>query len=165
MSDYVSSTLMPGEEISVSFHPHKIILANPIIVFIAALLFYFNVSHWLPHLSMPIFRSYTVSGLISFGFLIVSIYMLVERIVTYRTSEYTVTNHRVVMKLGIFNRVSFELMLNRLEAITVEQNLFGQMFNYGTVTVIGVGGTRDMFTYVPKPMYFRQQVQVHRQYE
>ena len=165
MSDYVSSTLMPGEEIAVSFHPHKIILANPIIVFLVAILFYCNVSHWLPYLNIPVFRNYSVSGVISFGFLIAGIYMVIERIVTYRTSEYTVTNHRVVMKLGIFTRVSFELMLNRLEAITVEQNIFGQIFNYGTVTVIGVGGTRDVFTYVPKPMYFRQQVQVHRNYE
>lgn len=162
MSDYVSSTLMPGEEIAVSFHPHRIILANPIIIFLAALLFYGNVSHWLPHLNMVIYKSYTVSGLISLGFLLFSLYMLLERIVTYRTSEYTVTNRRVVMKLGIFTRRSFELMLNRLEAVSVEQTLFGQMFNYGTVTVIGVGGTRDMFTYVPKPMYFRQQVQLQR---
>jgi uncharacterized membrane protein YdbT with pleckstrin-like domain len=165
MSRYVSQTLMQGEKVAVSFNPHKIIIAGPVILFLMALIFSVYGKVWFPDLNFIIFRSYTLAGIITFVLIVYSGFKLVNRIVEYRTSEYTVTNLRVVMKTGVLDRVAVELMMNRLEAVTVQQNLFGQMFNYGVVILVGVGGSRDIFNYVPKPMYFRQQVQFHRSNE
>ena len=159
MSTYVSGTLMPGEKIAVSFHPHKIIIAAPIILFLIAVAFYLFAQQLLPFLNHTIYKSYTLYNILCFVFFVYSILKVVNRIIEYRTSEYTVTNLRVVMKTGVLNRTAVELMLNRLEAVTVQQSLFGQMFNYGMVLLVGIGGTRDEFNYVPKPMYFRQQIQ------
>lgn len=162
MSTYVSGTLMPGEKITVSFHPHKIIIAVPAILFLIAVAFYFFALHLFPSLNHIIYKSYSVYNVLCFVFFVYTILKLVNRIIEYRTSEYTVTNLRVVMKTGVLNRTAVELMLNRLEAVTVQQTLFGQMFNYGMVLLVGIGGTRDEFNYVPKPMYFRQQIQTLR---
>ena len=91
-----------------------------------------------------------------------AVFKLLHGIIRYRTSEYAITNMRVVMKTGAINRVALELMLNRLEAVKVKQSLLGQIFNYGTVELVGVGGTNDAFEFVPQPMYFRQKIQTLR---
>jgi uncharacterized membrane protein YdbT with pleckstrin-like domain len=161
-SSYVASTLMKDEKIIVSFQPHKIILAGPIILFVIAVLFNILGLHYLPFLSTVAFKTYTIFDILCFVFYVYTVFKVINRIIEYRTSEYTVTNLRVVMKTGVLNRMALELMLNRLEAVTVQQSMFGQMFNYGMVVLVGVGGTRDAFSYVPKALYFRQQIQSHR---
>jgi len=162
MSTYVANTLMKDEQIVVSFNPHKIIIAAPAILFLIAILFNIVGLHYLPFLNTVAFKTYTIFDIICFVFYVYAVLKLINRIIEYRTSEYTVTNLRVVMKTGVLNRMAVELMLNRLEAVTVQQSMFGQMFNYGTVILVGVGGTRDAFSYVPKALYFRQQIQSHR---
>jgi uncharacterized membrane protein YdbT with pleckstrin-like domain len=161
-SSYVSGTLMKGETIAVSFHPHKIIIMGPLVFFLIVVLFCFFARQILPSLNFIVFKNYSVYGILCFVFLVYAILKLVNRMIEYRTSEYTVTNLRVVMKTGVLNRMAIELMLNRLEAVTVQQSLFGQLFNYGTVVLVGVGGTRDAFSYVPQALYFRQKIQSHR---
>lgn len=161
-ASYVSTTLMKDEKICVSFHPHKIILIAPLVIFLIAFLFCVYGKQLVPALNFNLLRNYSLYDIISFFLIIYTLFKLINRMIEYRTSEYTVTNLRVVMKIGVLNRVAIELMLNRLEAVTVQQSLFGQMFNYGTVILVGIGGTRDAFSYVPKALYFRQQIQSHR---
>lgn len=165
MSTYVAGTLMKGEKILVSFHPHKIIIAAPAILLFIAIVFSVWGLHYLPSLNTVIFKGYTIFHILCFVFYVYTIFKVINRLIEYRTSEYTVTNLRVVMKTGVLNRMALELMLNRLEAVTVQQSLFGQVFNYGMVVLVGVGGTRDAFNYVPKALYFRQQIQSHRNNE
>jgi uncharacterized membrane protein YdbT with pleckstrin-like domain len=153
---------MKDEKIAVSFHPHKIIIFGPLILFCIALVFCLYARQLVPSLDFIVFKTYSVFDILCFVIVVYSVLKLINRMIEYRTSEYTVTNLRVVMKTGVLNRMAVELMLNRLEAVTVQQSLFGQMFNYGMVVLVGVGGTRDSFSYVPKALYFRQQIQNHR---
>ena len=162
MSTYVAGTLMKGEKILVSFHPHKIIIAAPALLFLMAIAFNVLGLHYLPSLDTVIFKGYSIFNILCFVFYVYTIFKIINRLIEYRTSEYTVTNLRVVMKTGVLNRMALELMLNRLEAVTVQQSLFGQIFNYGMVILVGVGGTRDAFNYVPKALYFRQKIQSNR---
>jgi uncharacterized membrane protein YdbT with pleckstrin-like domain len=156
---------MKDEKILVSFHPHKIIVAAPAALFLIALAFNALGLHYLPALSTVIFKGYSIFSILCFIFYVYTIFKIINRLIEYRTSEYTVTNLRVVMKTGVLNRMALELMLNRLEAITVQQTLLGQIFNYGMVILVGVGGTRDAFNYVPKALYFRQKIQSTRNSE
>ena len=158
---YVEGTLMKGEEILFFTHPHKIILAAPAVWFLIALAFTIF-GDQISFMENVIFRTYSIYNLIVAISFLYSFLKLLNRLIEYRTSEYTVTNRRVVMKSGVLNRTALELMLNRLEAVTVQQPLFGQIFNYGMVLLVGIGGTRDAFKYVPRPMYFRQQIQTLR---
>ncbi len=76
-----------------------------------------------------------------------------------RTSEFAVTNKRVVVKLGVFSTRSLELLLPKVEAITVEQTLAGRLFRYGEIIVTGSGGTNERFQGIQAPLAFRQAVQ------
>lgn len=76
-----------------------------------------------------------------------------------KSSEFAVTNKRVVLKVGIVSRKTAEMMLSKVESIGVDQGLLGRIFNFGTIIVRGTGGTLDPFGGIQHPMEFRRQVQ------
>jgi uncharacterized membrane protein YdbT with pleckstrin-like domain len=76
-----------------------------------------------------------------------------------RSSEFAVTNKRVIIKLGVSRTRSVELLLPKIEGITVTQSLGGRMFGYGEIVVIGTGGTQEPFAGIQAPLDFRQAVQ------
>jgi hypothetical protein len=51
-----------------------------------------------------------------------------------------------------------ELNLAKVESIGVEQTLLGRMLNYGTIVIVGTGGTRQPFKDIADPMSFRRAV-------
>ncbi len=87
--------------------------------------------------------------------------MLLARYVLYRSSEFAVTNKRVLMKAGVLRRRSLEILLSKIEAIGVDQSLLGRFLNYGSLTVGGTGGTKEVFDKIAAPMEFRLKVQEH----
>jgi uncharacterized membrane protein YdbT with pleckstrin-like domain len=75
------------------------------------------------------------------------------------SSEFAVTNKRVIIKLGVTTTRSMELLLPKIEGITVTQSLWGRMFGFGEIVVTGSGGTQEPFDGIQSPLDFRQAVQ------
>ncbi|EKD77337.1 MAG: hypothetical protein ACD_42C00372G0001, partial [uncultured bacterium] len=48
------------------------------------------------------------------------------------------------------------IMLEQVEGVYVDQTMMGRAFNYGAITIIGTGGTKDRFPYIPDPLTFRR---------
>jgi len=74
-------------------------------------------------------------------------------------TEMAVTNKRVIVKTGIVDRRTIELLLPRIESIAVEEPALGRVLGYGTVIVRGTGGTPEVFPQIARPLEFREQVQ------
>jgi hypothetical protein len=74
-------------------------------------------------------------------------------------TEMVVTNKRVIVKTGLLQRNTFEMLLSRIESIGVQEPVMGRMLGYGTVILRGVGGTPDEFDLIAKPLEFRSHVQ------
>jgi uncharacterized membrane protein YdbT with pleckstrin-like domain len=79
--------------------------------------------------------------------------------INYTSSEFGVTNRRVLIKVGFVRRRSLELFLQKLEGIGVDQGILGRIFGYGTITVTGTGGTKEVFRAIAAPLEFRRMVQ------
>jgi uncharacterized membrane protein YdbT with pleckstrin-like domain len=60
---------------------------------------------------------------------------------------------------GVLRKRSLDLMLPKIESISVNESLLGRLFGYGTVVVGGMGGTKEAFPLVPRPQEFRSRVQ------
>ena len=75
------------------------------------------------------------------------------------SDEFVITNKRVIIKTGIFSRKTFEMNLNKIESVNVDQSIFGRMFGYGTITIIGTGGTRESFPSIGDAVEFRKRFQ------
>ncbi len=74
------------------------------------------------------------------------------------TSEFAVTNRRVIIKVGLVSRKTVELNLEKVESIGVEQTILGRLLGYGTLVVVGTGGTKEPFQRIADPMAFRRAV-------
>jgi len=77
----------------------------------------------------------------------------------YATSEFGITDKRVLIKTGFIQRNSHEILLSKVEAIKVNQGLLGRMLDFGTIALTGTGGTQDPFKNIVKPLEFRKQAQ------
>ena len=79
--------------------------------------------------------------------------------VRYISSEFAVTDKRVLGKVGFIERESDETLLSKIEAIAVDQGVIGRIFGFGTVTITGTGGTQESFPRISEPLEFRRQIQ------
>lgn len=89
----------------------------------------------------------------------IGIIFIIYVYILQRTNEYAVTNQRVILKSGIIARNIFEMRLKKIEAISVDQSIMGRIFNYGTMRVIGTGGSSPEFKYLDKPIQFKHAIE------
>jgi len=76
-----------------------------------------------------------------------------------RATEMAVTSKRVIVKTGIAERRTVEILLSRIESVAVDEPALGRLLGYGTVIVRGTGGTPETFEKIYHPLEFREQVQ------
>jgi uncharacterized membrane protein YdbT with pleckstrin-like domain len=145
---YVDNSLIPNESVVFRTRLHWIIFFWPILFLIGScVLLYFGFLHH------P-YALYAGEALLA-----LTVILFLAKYVVYRASEFAVTNKRVIMKVGVMQRRTLELMLTKVEAISVTQSLLGQMFGCGTILVTGTGGTREPFDNISSPLQFRRAVQ------
>ncbi len=153
---YIESNLLIGEKLVYSVRPHWVVFSSGFWAMIAGIfiwLFAPNV------LNINIYNGWTLRGIAGGLLFIVGAYWSIRAYIYYSTSEYGVTNKRVMIKVGWIKRISLELLLDKVEGVSVDQTIMGRLFNYGAITVIGTGGTNDRFPYIPDPLLFRKTVQ------
>lgn len=72
------------------------------------------------------------------------------------TCEAVVTTRRIIIASGWLRRHTFEMPLSRFESIRIEQSLVARVLGFGSVLVVGVGGGRQQFSHMAKPLAFRR---------
>ncbi|HTM63459.1 MAG TPA: PH domain-containing protein [Gammaproteobacteria bacterium] len=75
----------------------------------------------------------------------------------YYFSDFAVTNKRVMMREGFFVRHTNELRLSAISQVNVDQSIFGQILNYGTLS-INAFGAFDAYTVIARPYQFQRTV-------
>lgn len=141
---YIKKTLLQEETILYFTKPHYIIF-YPMLLWLALAIWFFDTT-----------AGTTLLGTIA---LIASIFSCINSLINYYTSEYAITNKRVIIKFGFIRRQSLEVFLERIEGIYIEQSIIGRILNFGTVIIGGIGGTKNPFPYIPDPIKFRSSVQ------
>jgi len=92
-------------------------------------------------------------------FLLIAAIFFVVGLVRRNATEMGITNKRVIVKTGLANRRTIELLLSRIESVVIEESAMGRMLGYGTVIIRGTGGTPEVFEKIAHPLEFREQVQ------
>lgn len=150
---YVDSNLISGENIVYQTKLHKIIFLPPVILALFIIAFAF----WLPQSPYSKFNpSFNVWCIALF---IYSIIFILPCFIQYLTSEYAITNKRVVAKNGLIQRDIKENFVGQIEAIDVDQSILGRILNFGNVSITGTGGTRETFRKIANPLVFRRYIQ------
>jgi uncharacterized membrane protein YdbT with pleckstrin-like domain len=139
---YIDENLLPDEHVVYRAELHWIIFARAILVLVVGLVLVF-----VPRIGQ--------AGLVV---LLLGVVMLVPPFVAYRTTELGVTNKRVIVKTGLVRRRTLELLLRQVEAISVDQSLLGRLFGFGSTTLTGTGGVREVFHRVREPLELRRRI-------
>jgi uncharacterized membrane protein YdbT with pleckstrin-like domain len=143
---YVDKNLMPSEKVIYRTHLHWVVFLWPILWFVVAIWLY----------SAGVANGSIFATLV---LLLIAFPMLFDAFVARRTSEFAVTNKRVLIKTGLIRRHSLETLLNKIEGIHVEQGILGRIVDYGTIIITGTGGSKEPFHRIANPMEFRRRVQ------
>lgn len=141
---YVTDNLLPGEEVIYRTKLHWMIFLGP---------------GFLVFLSLMLFLAGGDASAVGGWCLFIGLVVAGGVVIVYNSSEFGVTNRRVLIKVGLLNRRSLEINLTKIESVEVTQDLTGRIFDYGTIIVVGTGGTREPFKMIIDPMEFRRSVQ------
>jgi uncharacterized membrane protein YdbT with pleckstrin-like domain len=144
---YIDGNLLEGEHVVFRTRLHWKLLVAPLVFLLATLV----PVAWL-HLQGP----WTDWVLIAPA---VGLLVLAMAIIKRQSSDFAVTSKRVMMKTGVFNTRSVEILLGKIEAIAVHQTLAGRLLGYGDIVVTGSGGTAESFSNIQSPLAFRRSVQ------
>jgi uncharacterized membrane protein YdbT with pleckstrin-like domain len=157
---YVDSNLVPGEKVIYQTRLHWIVMIWHLIVgclllgLPGVLLLYYALSEN----GMETRDVHLMEGG-GVALLVCGAVVILLGMVRRNATEMAVTNHRVVIKTGLVGRKTIEMLLNKVESIEVRETAPGRMLGYGTIVMIGTGGTSDPFHKMAHPLEFRSQVQ------
>ena len=74
------------------------------------------------------------------------------------TTEYGVTNKKVMFKTGWIRRKTDELYTKKIEGVDVVQGIQGRIFGYGDLVFSGTGSQTVVFKMVPNPLEVKKAV-------
>lgn len=157
---YIDKTLVPGERVIYTTRLHWIVMLGHIIIGIvfvvggSFLLYYANYKR----AKLPLSDLHVLIGA---GIVLIVTALLVVFVGNVRrnATEMAVTNRRVVVKKGLTSRTTIEMLLNKVETIEVNEPTMGRILGYGSIMMVGTGGTSEPFHKMSHPLEFRSHVQ------
>lgn len=156
---YIKASLVPGERVVYQTRLHWIVMLRHILLGLLLLAGSGALLSYL--LKQP--RLGTTSEHLKEGgaaaLLVCGIAAILAGLVRRNATEMAVTTRRVVVKLGLVNRKTIEMLLNKIETIEISEPMAGRMLGYGSITIVGTGGTSEPFHKVAHPLQFRSEVQ------
>ncbi|OJU30205.1 MAG: hypothetical protein BGN91_10135 [Nitrobacter sp. 62-13] len=152
MGRYVDDILQPGEKVLYSTNVHWIFYLPAIAAWVVALALFVGAQAFVTQTSMLVGLSLAVIAAL------VALYLMLRAWFQRWTTETDVTNLRVVHKTGFIKRRTFEMSLDKVESVDVNQSILGRILNYGDVTVRGVGEGAERIMTIASPLAFRSHI-------
>jgi uncharacterized membrane protein YdbT with pleckstrin-like domain len=153
MGRYIDDILQPGEKVLYSTNAHWIFFLPAILLWILAAVF-FVLSGMVPAGSPLIVACWALAGIVA----AVALYKTVTAWFHRWTTETDVTNLRVVHKTGFISRNTFEMSLDKVESVDVTQSIVGRIFDFGDITIKGVGEGKEIINTIASPLAFRNSI-------
>jgi uncharacterized membrane protein YdbT with pleckstrin-like domain len=156
MGRYIDKILQPGEKVLYSANPHWIFYLPAlglwiIVAAVAGLTRIPAVVAVDPRIETGLLGLAAVIGLFA-------LYLTLKAWFHRWTTETDVTSLRLVHKTGFIQRRTFEMSLDKIESVDLDQSILGRVLNYGDVTVLGVGEGRETIKTISAPLAFRNSI-------
>ncbi|HEX3115344.1 MAG TPA: PH domain-containing protein [Bradyrhizobium sp.] len=152
MGRYIDDILQPGEKVLYSTNAHWIFYLPAIAAWMLAVVLL--VLSRATVTEAIILLCLAASAVVAIG----ALYLTAKAWFHRWTTETDVTNMRVVHKTGFIKRRTFEISLDKVESVDVNQSILGRILNYGSVTVRGVGEGAETIDMIASPLEFRNNI-------
>lgn len=152
MARYIDQILQPGEKVLYSTTLHWLIHLPGIVCWIIAGTF----AVWSRFITNDTLMVVLLGA--------AAVAALVALILTIRawfrrwTTETDVSNLRVIHKTGFITRKTFEISIDKVASVEVEQSVLGRIFNYGDVTIESMGELEEPIEMIARPLEFRSHI-------
>lgn len=154
---YIEHNLLENEKLIYAVRPHWVVFTSTLWSLLLAI--YVGFFAHFSILNADLYMGYGIGSILAAVLLLISVYWFFQALIFYLNAEYGVTDKRVLIKVGWIHRESLELMLDKVEGVLVDQTILGRIFGYGVITIVGTGGTKDSYPFIPHPLRFRKSVQ------
>jgi uncharacterized membrane protein YdbT with pleckstrin-like domain len=152
MGRYIDDILQPGEKLLYTSNLHWVIYTRALLAWIigAALLLAtrFTLNE---NLILFLLATAVVVAL-------VGLYWFVIAWFRRWTTETDVTNLRVVHKTGFITRKTFEISIDKVASVQVDQSIMGRILNYGDVVIENMGDDQQKIEMIAAPLAFRSNI-------
>ena len=152
MGRYIDEILQPGEKVLYSTNAHWIFFLPAIVAWIVALAL-FIVSRQ-STTDTVVLLCLAAAAIVALA----ALYWTIKAWFHRWTTETDVTNMRIVHKTGFIKRRTFEMSLDKVESVDVNQSILGRIMNYGNVTIMGVGEGKETIATIASPLAFRNAI-------
>ena len=129
---YVDSVLQPGERVVVRAHLHWIVYWIAIISAAAGIV----LAVWAKSIGMQ-----DVSWFVAIAFGAIAVVAFLHAWFIRWITEIAVTDRRIIYKRGFITRHTVEMNMDKVAAVDVDQSILGRILDYGSVHVVGTGGS------------------------
>jgi uncharacterized membrane protein YdbT with pleckstrin-like domain len=152
MGRYIDEILQPGEKVLYSTNAHWSFYLPAMVAWVVALVL------------LILSRSTSTEGVVllclsaSAVVALAALYWSARAWFHRWTIETDVTNLRVIHKTGFITRKTFEMSLDKVESVDVNQSILGRILNYGDVTILGVGEGKQTISTIASPLAFRNSI-------
>ncbi len=162
---YIEKTLTDNEKIIAFRRSHWILLVWPIVLFT----FFISISLFLLYLFRNLPADFVIpyEGIKIAIFIIIALFLIfiVTTIFTYLikyiSTEYVITNKRIIFKTGFIWTNTDELRNSQLENIQIKQSIMGRILLYGDLEFRGTGGSPVIFKTISNPIAFKKEIENH----
>jgi uncharacterized membrane protein YdbT with pleckstrin-like domain len=152
MGRYIDEILQPGEKVLYSTNAHWVFYLPAIIAWLVAAVLV--VLSRLTTADSLVLLCLAAAAVVA----IAALYWTVKAWFHRLTTETDVTNRRVVHKTGFITRKTFEMALDKIESVDVDQSISGRILDYGNVTILGVGEGKQTIQTIASPLAFRNAI-------
>ena len=154
MGRYIDEILQPGEKVLYSTNAHWIFYLPAIAAWIVALVLA-AAAVVVPPMALVGLPAAAVIA-------VVALYFTIRGWFHRFTTETDVTDRRVVHKTGFINRRTFEISLDKIASVEVDQSIPGRLLNYGNVTIVSMGEVKPQpIKTIASPLAFRSAITAH----
>ena len=152
MGRFIDDILQPGERVLYSTNAHWIFFLPAIAGWVVTIAFL--VLSRLVAADTPMLLCLSMAAIAA----IFALYKTATAWFYHWTTETDVTNMRVVHKTGFIKRQTFEMSLDKVESVDVNQSILGRILNYGDVSIFGVGEGNKTIGTIASPLAFRNAI-------
>lgn len=140
---YKKRLLSPGEEVVKEFRPHWIMLVLPIALAVIVV-------------AGMVVATLTLAGNITWwviiGLVLVWLLLTIKRWLDWLTTQYVVTNERVIFRVGILAKRGKEIPLEVINDVAFNQSVLERMVRSGDLMIESAGEFgQSRFTDIPDP--------------
>lgn len=141
---YIDNNLMKGEEVVYKASLHWAIYIPTALWLLLGILM----------VAISVGEEESSVMVIAIIFFVFAVFALIKAIIANVTSEFAVTNKRLILKEGLIARNTVELMLIKCEGVALDQDILGRILGYGTL-ITTTGGATNKYRKIKDPIIFR----------